>query len=258
MKKFTIAVFFFICNLNLFAQIRSFNDIFPNINEQARTEIFSQNGYVYPSRKTTGYVIIGDQQITNFVLSRNPGYVVESISVIKVPAGSVSLLDIYNALGNIRELKGIKYDSYSRGNTALFEDATRIISPKQTSSVPDPAPTRFLPKTETIYIKLRDVNFGNTFYRSDLTLMQNGLRYTLTNFRNISFLFIPVIREENFVAQLYIEPVSEGILLHIIGCADISDFLASRIHINSAISKRLEVFHSWAASGIISASRGYQ
>jgi hypothetical protein len=59
-----------------------------------------------------------------------------------------------------------------------------------------------------------------------------------------------VIKEGNFTAQLYIEPIEEGILIYSIAGADISDFFASKIDMDSAIIKRLAVIVSWAADGI--------
>jgi len=192
-----------------------------------------------------------DSQIVNNVLKKNPGYLVESILVINAPPESVSLLDIYNALGNIQALSGKMYNSHTRNKSVpLFEEATRITSNKQTNAIPDPAPSKTLPKTETVYIRLKDANFGNTYYRAEIALVQNGLRYTLTNFRNISYLFIPVMKEETFIAQLYFEPIQEGILIYSVAGADISDFVASKIDIDSAISKRVNVIISWAADGI--------
>jgi hypothetical protein len=254
-KQLILCLLLFIAN-NIFAQTRSFDEIFPNLNKDIRNSVFSNSGYVKSSQKTSGFIIMGndknsklDPQIVNNVLRKNPGYLVESILV--VPDSSVNLLNIYNALGNIRDLRGRLYNSATRNQAVpLFEEATRIQSNKQTNAIPDPAPSKTLPRTETVYIRLKDVNFGNTYYRGDMALVQNGLRYTLTNFRNISYLFVPVMKEEKFIAQLYFEPIQEGILIYSVAGADISDFVASKIDIDSAISKRLNVIISWAADGI--------
>jgi len=185
------------------------------------------------------------------ILRKNPGYLVESILVIPEKPGSVSLLEVYNALGKIGDLKGRLYDSHSKGRPVpLFEEATRIVSERQTSSIPDPAPSAKLPNTETVYIKLRDTNFGNTYYKGDMALVENGIRYTLTNFRTMSYLFVSVINKDKFTVQLYIEPIKEGILIYSVAGADISDFVASKIDIESAIAKRLAVITSWAVDGI--------
>jgi hypothetical protein len=258
MKKMLTLCFLLFTANNIFAQIRTFNDIFPNLNQDIKNSIFSASGYVKSSQKASGFVVMGneknsklDTQIVNNVLKKNPNYLVESIILISANPDSVSLLDIYNALGNIRDLGGRLYNSATRNKAVpLFEEATRIKSNKQTSPIPDPAPSKTLPKTETVYIRLKDANFGNTYYRADIAIAQNGLRYTLTNFRNISYLFISVMKEETFIAQLYFEPIQEGILIYCVAGADISDFVASKIDIDSAISKRVNVITSWAVDGI--------
>jgi len=257
MKKTIIAAILLVCAANVFAQLRSFNDIFPNISEDSRSLVFETSGYIRSSRRTDGFVILGgnssqlDPQIVNNVLSKNPGYLVESISVVSGRSGAVSLLDVYNAISNIRGLRGRLYNSYSRNEAVpLFEEATRIVSERQTTAIPDPAPVSALPLTETVYIRLKDANFGNTYYRGEMALVQNGLRYTLFNFRSMNYLFVPVIREGKFIAQLYFEPIHEGVLIYSLAGTEISDFFASKIDIDSAISKRLGVITSWASDGI--------
>jgi len=262
MKKTFILIFLIFLAVNAFAQThasqaRAFNDIFPNLNQEIRSAAFTDSGYVRSSQKAGGFVILGNQsgsgldpKLVRNVLNKNPGYFVESILVIP-STRPVSLLDIYNALGNVRDLKGRLYNSATRNEMVpLFEDATRIVSEKNTNAINDPAPKSILPLSEIVYIRLRDVNFGNTFYKGEIEAMQNGIRYTMSNFRNMTYLFVPVIREDKFVAQLYIEPIQEGILIYSVAGADISDFFASRIHVDSAISKRLAVITSWAADGI--------
>ena len=258
-KKIIIAVFYLSAVINAYAQQRTFNDIFPNVSQDIRLAIFGNSGYVMASQKASGFQIIGnsqstglDPQIVNIVLEKNPGYLVESISVISLSPDTISLLDVYNVLGNIRGLSGRLYNSATRNQEVpLFEDATRIVSEGRTTAIPDPAPAMILPRTETVYIRLKDANFGNSYYRGEMALIQNGLRYTLSNFRNLSYLFVPVIREGRFIAQLYFEPIYEGVLIYSIAGADISDFVASRIHMNSALEKRLAVITSWATEGII-------
>jgi len=262
MLKKIFLIIFCCCASCAFSQLRTFDEIFPAISENARSSAITDSGYVKSSRKATGFVITGNQRgslldpsIINAVLRTNPGYIVESISIIP-GSRSVTLIDIYNALGNIRGLKGRLYNSATRNQEVpLFEDATRIAGERQTSAIPDPPPSNNLPQTETVYLRLKDINFGNTFYRGEMALVHgtnrvHGLSYTLSNFRNMTYLMVPVIREGKFVAQLYFEPIREGILIYSLAGADISDFFASRIHVDSAISKRLAVITEWAADGI--------
>ncbi|MDR2479581.1 MAG: hypothetical protein LBD48_09750 [Treponema sp.] len=254
-----IRVFLFLAvSLPLFAEIRSFDAIFPELPPEIRSTAFSDGGYIKSSKKSSGFVLIGgeragniDPRIRNVVLDKKPGFLVEALRVIPGTPDTVDLIDVYNALGNVRGLKGRLYHSATRQKEVpLFEDAARLQSAQKNTPVPDPGPASVVPPMETVYIRLKDVNFGNTYYRGDLTLDQYGLSYRLSNNKNINYIFIPVIKEEQFTAQLYFEPVAEGILIYSVAGADVSDFVSSKIDIPSAISKRLAVIISWVADGI--------
>jgi len=235
---------------------RSFNDIFPGIAPAVRQAAFSNDGYSKSAENITASALVGsgggiDSQIINSVFEKKPGFLVESIKVIPGAEGRYSLLDVYNALGNIRGLKGRLYHSHSRNEKVpLFEDVTRIEDARKNTPVEDPPPASRIPPSETIYMRLKDANFGNSFYRGDVALFRRGLRYSLTNNRTISYYFIPVIKEERFTVQLYFEVISEGVLIYSLAGADVSDFVSSKIDMPSAINKRLAVIISWVAEGI--------
>jgi len=257
-KKYAyILLFYLVCAVCASAQFRSLDDIFPNLSKDERLEVFNEEGFVKSNTKKSGFNIIGentvgiDPAIIRKVLDIDPGYLVESISIIPVKPENATLLDIYNALGKIRNLKGKLYSSYTRNQLVpLFEEATRIKSEKNTISIPDPPPSNSIPQEETVFVKLKDINFGNSYYRAEAKLYKNGLCYTLTNFRSLTYLLVPVIKEGNFIALLYLEPVKEGVLIYGFAGVNISDFFASKISVNSAIGKRLGVISSWAADGI--------
>jgi len=122
MKNKIIAIIIFLIAVNAFSQYRSINSIFPNLNNQVIADIYSDSGYVKTSSHSGGFVIIGnrsgsglERQIVNMVLQTNPRYLVESIKIIPVNAASISLLNIYNALGKVRDLKGRLYNSSTQG-----------------------------------------------------------------------------------------------------------------------------------------------
>jgi hypothetical protein len=263
LKKPVIVLFLGLAAAPLFAESRSFDAIFPGLPDTTRAAVFSERGYIKSSEKTSGFNLLGvsgggtiDAKITDAVFAKQPAFLVESLLVIPGKAGvAANLLDVYNALGNIRALKGRLYHSATRNeDIPLFEDATRLESEKKNIPVPDPFPASALPRSETVYLRLKDVNFGISFYRGDIMLNQHGLRYSLTNNKNLSYLFIPVIKEERFTAELYFEPIKEGFLIYSIAGAEVSDFVSSRIDMPSAISKRLAVIIAWVADGLKTAA----
>ena len=235
----------------LFCEQRGFDDIFPGLPEEIRAAAFSGDGYIKSREKSAGFNLIDstlDPQIAGGIINRQPAFVIESLLVI--PANR-TLLEVYNALAKIRGLKGRLYHSFTRDESIpLFEDATRIESARKTTPIADPPPAASLPQQETIYLRLNDVNFGASYYRADVSFDQHGLHYDLANNRNLTYLFIPVIKEEKFTIRIYFEPVQEGVLLYSIAGVDVSDFVANRIDMPSAIAKRLRVIISWVADGL--------
>jgi len=244
------------------AALRSFDDIFPGLSPAVRGEAFSRDGYFRTFSRGAadaggfGRDILAfrsrlDTGITESIFAIQPVVLVESVLVIPGEGGRYSLLDVYNALSQTRNLQGRVYHSHRRqAYIPLFEEVTRLDGTRRNSSVPDPGPASSVPRSETIYMRLRDANFGNTFYRAQMNLDGQGLRYSLTNNRNITYMMVPVIREGRFIAQMYFEPIAEGILVYSIAGIDVSNFVAGRINMPSAISKRLAVIIEWAADGI--------
>jgi hypothetical protein len=246
--------------LSLSAQNRLFNDLFPDLNEPQRARVFSADGFIVSNEISAGLQFRPSPNlgvsIAGPVLERAPAFIVESLLVIPRGNNPDPLLTAYNALGQVRNLKGRLYHSSTQDeDLPLFEEATRIEGPRKTSAIPDPPGARFLPSSETVYIRLKDRNFGNSYYRSDITVNQRGLLYRLTNFRNLSYGIIPVIREDKFITQLYIEPIAEGLMIYSVSGADVSNFIASRVNIPSAIRKRVEVIIDWLVEGITRSPR---
>jgi hypothetical protein len=241
----------------LFSQNRSFDEIFPNLPPSVRNEAFSNDGYSKSFEKISSSALAGsvqnsiEPQIIETLFRKQPGYVVEAIQIIPGAAGEYTLLDVYNALGNTGSLAGRLYRSHTRNeNVPLFEEVTRIKSAGKNTAIADPPPASAVPRSETVYMRLKDANFGNSFYRADMNLSRYGLRYSLSNFKSLTYLMIPVVKEENFSAQLYFEPIAEGILIYGLAGATVSDFVSSKIGMRSAISKRLAVILSWVSEGI--------
>jgi hypothetical protein len=77
-----------------------------------------------------------------------------------------------------------------------------------------------------------------------------GFIYDLFNNRDLSYFIVPVIKSGCFTAQFYFEPVAEGVLVYSLSGAEVSDFIASKTHIPSAVQKRLEVILGWVIDGI--------
>ena len=260
MKKLIAATvtftFLLAAAMPLGAETRTFNDVFPNINETHKDQVFNE-GLIRSIKKNETFQFFTANGSGIDLISKISGkkfnYYAESLLVIPYTGRQLTNLDTYNALGKVRGLKGKLYSSHSKNaEIPLFEDATRLDS-KKTNSIPDPPPALSVPSSETIYLRLKDTNFGNTYYQADITRLSEGILYSLSNYKTISYLLFTVMKENRFNALLYMEPLKEGILVYSVAGAEVSDFIAGRISIPSAISKRLGVFIGWVSDGITSA-----
>lgn len=234
---------------------RSFDQLFPGLSEEQKNEIFSETGLIHSPKKDETLELIpaagSGIDISGTVMKTKPSYLAESLLVVPYSTKVLDKLDAYNALGKIQDLKGRVYHSFTRkAEIPLFEDATRLESAKKTNPIPDPRPASVLPSSETVYLRLKDVNFGNSYYRADVSASVYGVTYSLTNFKSLSYLFFTVMKEEKFNAILYLEPLTEGMLVYSVAGADASDFIAKKVDIPSAISKRLEVFIGWVSDNL--------
>ena len=235
--------------------LRSFDDLFPGLGGSERSAAFGEEGYICSHAKNEPLELspapgsgIGS---IDTVMKTNPSYLAESLLVIPYSAKILERLDAYNALGRIADLKGRLYHSFTRNqDVPLFEDATRLDNVTRANPIGDPAPAKELPPSETVYMRLKDVNFGNSYYRLDMSAGPYGLSYSLSNFKVITYLIFTVMKEGKFGAVLYLEPLKEGMLVYSVAGAEVSDFIASKIDIPSAIEKRLAVFVGWVSDGI--------
>ena len=234
-------------------QNRTFDELFPRLEESQKREAFSEGGIIRSLRQGEELILSPspDSGINYASRLQDHPYLTESLLLIPHGDTLLRVLDAYNALGKVQNLQGRLYHSHTRDSEIpLFEDATRLESDRRTSSIPDPPPASSLPSHETVYIRLRDVNFGNTYYRAEISPQGPGLLYHLTNNRTINYLLFPVMREGNFSAFLYMEPLEEGMLVYSVAGTQVSDFVARQIDIPSAISKRLAVFVAWIGDGL--------
>jgi hypothetical protein len=233
--------------------LRSLNEIFPGLDGGIRERAFSPDGYIISHRDKSRTVEAPgiDPYFQSRLNTIKPTVVVECLMIIPYPSGAMNLVDIYNGLRKIRDLGGRLYHSATRDtDIPLFENATRLESQRRTSAKDDPPPQPTLPDSETIYIRLKDANFGNSYYQVNVKKSAPGFIYDLFNNRDLNYFIVPVIKSGCFVAQFYFEPIDEGVLLYSVSGAEVSDFIDSKTHIPSAVQKRLEVILGWAVDGI--------
>jgi hypothetical protein len=254
-KICVLQALFLLLSSGFIAEGRTLDDLFPDtggaVLKQAREGGYSRSiktaGVSNPDFTVKPVDEINDARS---ILQYSPVYVIESLLILKNDK-NVTKVDIYNALRKINTLKGRKYFSATRGKPAvLFEDASRIAGEKDTKKRNDPPHAAVAPFEQTIFIMVKDTNFGNCYYRAEIDMGGNGVKYSLANFRSINYLLIPVIKPEKLQIHLYLESLDEGVLIYGLTGVATADFAENHADIPSLITKRLDVIYDWIGDNI--------
>ncbi|MDR0382983.1 MAG: hypothetical protein LBH50_03255 [Spirochaetaceae bacterium] len=237
----------------IFAQYRTLDELFPG-TDAAVLKAAQAGGYSHSIRTADGdaFTIKPSGEISaSFSVTRtSPSNVIESLLIIKTDR-PVTKLDIYNALHRISALKGREYPSSTRGRSvALFEEASIIAGENDPGKLDDPPPATSMPRSETVFIAVKDVNFGNCYYRAEINTSGRGIRYSLSNFKSINYFFMPVIKPQGLLIETYIEPVDGGVLLYGLAVVSAAAIAEKNADIPSSITKRLDVIYGWIGDNI--------
>jgi hypothetical protein len=246
-----------VCVCALSAQ-RRFDDLFPALPAEIKSAAFTPEGFTSCVTDPARLAIASDVSAAMFsgtfaanIASGSFSYISENLLVIPHPENrAVTLPDIYDSLQHVRAMTTVKYHSFTRKKwVPLFESAYRIESPERQTALPDPTSSN-IPQTETLYIKVKDINLGSTIYRSDLAAIGSALLYTITNHKASALFLVTVIRPEGFVSRIYLEPLAEGTLVYCVACIHVPAFVDRMIDMPSALKKRLDVLTEWALAGL--------
>ena len=258
---FLLLWFFYICPVPANPQagssgpLRSFDEIFPGLEESQKLSAFSEEGFKRPFERHETQSVIPNPgsgiDLFSIVMEKKPSHFVEALMVIPYNEIPFSIQDAYNALGRIGNIKNHSYFNSRRNmDIHIFEESTRIEGAKNNKPIPDPPPSGTFPASEEMFLHLRDRYFGNIYVRGNLSANQYGLTFNATNFKTIRYFVFPIMRAEKFSAMLYLEPLEEGMLVYGMAAVDIPAFIASRINIASSVEIRLNTFIDWFREGL--------
>lgn len=240
---------------------RSIDALFPGLSGEIKKSAGSDEGYynTLGEEPESGFALTlrpipsVEKEIAAPIIEKKTTNIIEMLALIPLPKNKKpDRLTIYNALNRISDLAGREYFSHSRQKeTPLFKTSERIESPVKTKRLPDPPPQTVMPESENIYLLVDDVNFGLCYYLSRFFHTKNGVFYTLSNFKTITYLFFSVVKENNLCINFYFEIVDEGLLIYAVLGVRMEKIAASSVDIPSASRKRLDVLKEWLIDGIM-------
>jgi hypothetical protein len=232
---------------------RSFDDIFPGFSSRQRSMAFSSYGLKSYFEKDgfPSFLPNPDSGIDllSSVMTKKPSHIVEALVLVPYRERELDMLDVYNALGRIEKIKD--YSVHVNGkDIKIFEETTRLVSTKNRKSISDPPPADMLPYTETMYLRFKDAFYGNLFIQGDVSMSLYGITYSLTNFTDIRYFLIPIIRKERISIIIYLEPIKEGVLVYSMSGLYLPDFIADKVNLTPNINIRINALISWIIEGL--------
>jgi len=234
-------------------EIRSLDAIFPNFSRSQKRMAMSNEGlrHYFVKDESPRFIPNPDLGIDllGSVMKKNPSHLIEALVVVPYNERDFDLLDIYNALGRIEKIKD--HPASLNGNDFyVFTESTRIESARNRRAVSDPLPAVTLPFSETMHLRLKEINFGNLFIRGDISISVYGITYSMTNFTDVRYFLVPIVRAERFITIIYLEPVKEGILIYSMSGFYLPGFIADRVNLTPNINRRIEIFINWITDGL--------
>jgi hypothetical protein len=234
-------------------EIRSLDTIFPNLSRIQRSMVMSKEGLRRSFVKDEPAALTPNPDLgidlLGSIIKKNPSHLIEALAVVPYDEREYDLLDIYNALGRIEKIKD--YPAAVNANTLyIFTESTRIESARNRRAAPDPLPAVTLPFSQTMYLRLKEINFGNLFIRADISISMYGITYSMTNFTDVRYYLVPMMKAERFVTIIYLEPVKEGILIYSMTGFYLPGFIADRVNLTPNINRRIAIFINWITDGL--------
>jgi len=234
-------------------EIRSLNNVFPNLSRNQKIRARGNVGLRYAFEKdgaptlipglNSGIDLLGD------VMAKKPSHIIEALVIVPYRKRELDLLDIYNALGRVKNIKDHKITANGK-EVVIFSDTTRLVSAKERKPIPDPPPAETLPYSETMYIRFVDPYIGDFYLRGDISVSLYGLTYNITNFKDVSYYIFRVMKSERFSVIIYLEPIKEGVLIYSVAGLYLPNFIAKRVNLTPNMERRITVLLNWIIEGL--------
>jgi hypothetical protein len=234
-------------------ETRSFDVVFPGLSRTERRTALGKGGIKYFFDKDGSPSLIPGEDsgidLYSSVMEKKPSHLIEAMVLVPYNKKEFDLLDIYNALGSIESLKDYSFLINDR-EVNIFEETTRIESARNRKSIPDPPPADILPYAQTMYLRFKDAYYGNLFIRGEVSMSLYGMTYSMTNFTDIRYFLVPIVRAERIIVIMYLEPLKEGVLVYSMSGLYLPGFIADRVNITPSINRRINTLINWITDGL--------
>jgi hypothetical protein len=230
---------------------RPLSSLYPNLDPAVLAAATSARGYSASAEAAPRLLPAGEAgaALARALEGRKRSFLIETLALIP-GLKAESKLAVYNSMTKFRGLSGLTYSSKSKGSGAvLFSDVTRISDLRRAERLPDET-VASLPESAEHLIRLKDANFGSSYYRVELDTRAPGIVFAMTNARALTYFLIPIIAEGGLFCIFYVEPIREGLLIYSIDGGNLPSAAEKQVNLSSAVRKRAAAISGWLASDI--------
>jgi len=232
---------------------RSFDDIFPNFSQSRKRMVMNDTGLRYSFEKDGYPTLVPNPDsgidLLSGIMAKKPSHIIEALVVVPYNKRELDMLDVYNALGRVKNIKDHTV-SVNGIDIPIFTETTRLTSARNRKPIPDPPPTNILPYSETMYVLFLDPYLGDLYLQGDVSISLYGITYSITNFRDVSFTIFRVMKAGRFSAIIYVEPIKEGMLIYGMSGLYLPNFIAKRVNLTPNMNRRITVLLDWIIEGM--------
>jgi hypothetical protein len=195
------------------------------------------------------------QSIINDVTKTlEPTLLVESLYRYKKPAGAASggwteaeRTRLYNICLSISSLAGIEYFSASRNRMRVFYETSTVIDSPETKR-PRGDPFYAVPPAElSIYVRQKDLTFGDNLYRYDYHAYPESLIFVVENLTSLAVGPIAMVGKNRLRSVVAVLDAGDSILVYMASTTKTVSFPGIADRAGRSFSNRAEAILAWFA-----------
>jgi len=192
--------------------------------------------------------------VDGIMSSQEPNMFVEALYLYRKPAFIAESSDgwsdtqrtgVFNQIMAVSSMTGLQYYSASRGTMRTFYEYSYVVDgPDTKKRIPDPVFTG-VPEALTLFVRQKDLTFGDNIYRYDIVANQDAIYLTQVNITALTITLIPVIRRGNLTTVMAVIDCGDSILIYAASMAKALSFPGLWDRISDSFSNRAQAVLNW-------------
>ena len=194
------------------------------------------------------------QFVNGAMAALGPGVAVETLYLYKKPVYSPGLsgswsdtqrINLFNQALAMSTLTGIQYYSASRKAMRTFYESSKVIDgPETKNQLPDPVFAQ-PPESLTLYVRQKDLTFGDNIYRYDFKIVRDAFFFTQENMTALNYGIIPAVGKNKLRSVMAVIDCGDSLLIYAVSMAKTASVPGMGDRIGNSFGNRAEAVLKW-------------